>query len=108
MPPHSTARLKSCCCGACRRRSSNVRKHASARRVTVRVGSSDGSIDVEVRDDGRGFDIDAARAGFGLDGMRERVGARGWHFRGGLTAERRHELCAVRLPQAAAAAEGAR
>ena len=33
----------------------------------------DGSVDVSVSDDGRGFDADARSPGFGLMGMRERV-----------------------------------
>jgi len=45
--------------------------------VMVRVAEeeTDGVVFVEVRDDGRGFDTRAAREGFGLLGMRERVEA---------------------------------
>jgi signal transduction histidine kinase len=52
---------------------SNAAKHAEARTVNVRVTAHDSRAEVVVRDDGRGFDPDAATAGFGLLGMRERV-----------------------------------
>lgn len=55
----------------------NILKHADARRVQVRIGRMNGSIHLSVRDDGRGFDADAARdaagSGLGLQGMAERV-----------------------------------
>jgi signal transduction histidine kinase len=51
----------------------NVAKHAAATtaRVALRVGAGD--VELEVADDGSGFDPDASTAGFGLTGMRERV-----------------------------------
>jgi signal transduction histidine kinase len=62
----------------------NVAKHAEARTVFVRALKSDGSINLEVIDDGTGFDAATARAapadlapGFGLAGMRERVALAG-------------------------------
>jgi signal transduction histidine kinase len=55
----------------------NVAKHARADRVRVAVGESDGELVIEVRDDGGGFDTDAASTGFGLAGMRERVSLAG-------------------------------
>jgi two-component system sensor histidine kinase DegS len=61
----------------------NVRKHASATSVRVRVVREKDSWTVEIRDDGRGFDPDATpvsgRRNFGLQFMRERadlIGAR--------------------------------
>lgn len=61
----------------------NVRKHASAKHVTVSTSLKGDNWTLEVRDDGRGFDTDlvAARGrnNFGLQFMRERaelVGAR--------------------------------
>jgi signal transduction histidine kinase len=51
----------------------NVAKHARADHVRVAVSSADGRIDVEVSDDGAGFDPAAMPSGFGLAGMRERV-----------------------------------
>jgi signal transduction histidine kinase len=50
-----------------------VTKHAGAKRVEVRVSDLDDEITLSVRDDGRGFDPQAATAGFGLLGMRERL-----------------------------------
>jgi len=61
----------------------NVRKHAAADSVRVRVNLEKGSWIVEVRDDGKGFDPDSVevsgRRNFGLQFMRERselIGAR--------------------------------
>jgi signal transduction histidine kinase len=51
----------------------NVAKHAAARTVRVGVRESDGQLDVEIQDDGRGFDPEVAGQGFGLQGMSERV-----------------------------------
>ncbi|MFJ8108937.1 sensor histidine kinase [Streptomyces sp. NPDC096132] len=51
----------------------NARRHARASRVTVVVRLAGGAARLEVTDDGRGFAPDAAAAGFGLLGMRERV-----------------------------------
>ena len=56
----------------------NVRKHAVATRVDVRVSAeADGSCRLAVADDGRGFDVAARRDGFGLEGMAERVALAG-------------------------------
>jgi signal transduction histidine kinase len=61
----------------------NVRKHAEANRVIVRVIRTAEEVDVEVEDDGRGFDPDAVGdAGsdwphLGLLGMRERATSAG-------------------------------
>jgi signal transduction histidine kinase len=53
----------------------NVVKHAEASTVAVRVADADADdwVEVEVRDDGRGFDPADTSDGFGLLGMRERV-----------------------------------
>ncbi len=60
----------------------NVRKHAEAHRVSVRVSRTSDEVDVEIEDDGRGFDPRVAEAGsdwphLGLVGMRERAAAAG-------------------------------
>jgi two-component system, NarL family, sensor histidine kinase DevS len=60
---------------------SNAVKHASADAVSLRVSQLPDRVQVAVEDDGRGFDPDAVRAGFGLTGMRERAllaGGRLW------------------------------
>jgi signal transduction histidine kinase len=51
----------------------NVVKHAGAEHVRVAVSSSGGRLEIEVSDDGKGFDRGATVSGFGLAGMRERV-----------------------------------
>jgi PAS domain S-box-containing protein len=51
----------------------NVSKHSMARRADVTVRTSRGSIEIEVRDDGVGFEPNLVREGFGLVGMRERA-----------------------------------
>jgi signal transduction histidine kinase len=55
----------------------NVAKHAGANRVRVSVTESDGELRIEVQDDGAGFDPHMSTDGFGLAGMRERVGLAG-------------------------------
>lgn len=56
----------------------NVRKHAGATHATVRVAvTADGAAELEVADDGSGFDPLTPRSGFGLDGMSERVALAG-------------------------------
>ncbi|MDI6907366.1 MAG: histidine kinase [Thermoanaerobacterales bacterium] len=56
----------------------NVRKHAEASSVLVKVEVTPDIVNLLVRDNGRGFDVDAAlgdagRRGYGLTGMRERI-----------------------------------
>jgi PAS domain S-box-containing protein len=53
----------------------NIVKHSGAKNVTVRLTRSDGDLGLEIRDDGVGFDVEAARlaAGLGLISMRERI-----------------------------------
>ena len=52
---------------------SNAVKHAGAQGVSLRVRQLPDRVQVAVEDDGRGFEPDAVRAGFGLTGMRERA-----------------------------------
>ena len=52
----------------------NVRRHASAHRVTIALHLADGHWQLDVVDDGVGFDVDQRRGGFGLLGMQERAG----------------------------------
>ncbi|AKF05181.1 Sensory box histidine kinase [Sandaracinus amylolyticus] len=51
----------------------NVARHAAAKSVRVRLAKQRDVLALEIADDGRGFDPSAARAGYGLLGMRERV-----------------------------------
>jgi signal transduction histidine kinase len=56
----------------------NVGKYAEARQVDVSVRSYTNHIEVEIRDDGKGFDVRAVRPStHGLAGMRHRVEAAG-------------------------------
>jgi signal transduction histidine kinase len=57
----------------CQEALANVRKHAAARQVSVRLCYADGVVRLTVADDGGGFDIDLVNGGYGLHGMRERV-----------------------------------
>ena len=53
----------------------NVARHSGAKRVNVLLAGSDGGLDVEVRDDGRGFPPEVLKdsKSLGLIGMRERA-----------------------------------
>jgi signal transduction histidine kinase len=65
----------------------NIRQHAYARRVRVKLARHDGATSLSIEDDGVGFCAEEARARvreghFGLVGMRERVELAGgsWHL----------------------------
>ncbi|WP_019182215.1 sensor histidine kinase [Microbacterium yannicii] len=76
----------------------NVRKHAAATRVDVRVSAGhDGEAQLTIADDGRGFDVAGRNDGFGLDGMAERVALAGGVFDLASTPGRGTTLL-VRLP----------
>ena len=51
----------------------NVSKHSMAQRADLSVRAGRGSIEIEVRDNGVGFEPSLVREGFGLVGMRERA-----------------------------------
>jgi signal transduction histidine kinase len=56
----------------------NVRKHAGASRLDLELVFDPAATVMRISDDGRGFDPTAARrSGFGLTGMRRRVGELG-------------------------------
>jgi signal transduction histidine kinase len=61
----------------------NVARHAKAQRVEVALGRSDGTVTLNVRDNGRGFNLDDPRRpnAFGLMGLRERVSLLGGDVR---------------------------
>ncbi|MER7011964.1 sensor histidine kinase [Saccharopolyspora sp. NPDC000359] len=52
---------------------SNIARHAHAERVDLTLSYMDDLVVLDVRDDGTGFDVEAA-SGFGLLALRERVG----------------------------------
>lgn len=53
----------------------NVKRHAAATRVEISIAARDGVIELEIRDNGKGFDPEklAESESFGLLGMRERA-----------------------------------
>jgi two-component system, NarL family, sensor histidine kinase UhpB len=52
----------------------NVARHAEATRAEIELArDGDGTVVLRVRDDGRGFDVAAQRASYGVLGMRERA-----------------------------------
>jgi signal transduction histidine kinase len=75
----------------------NVRRHAQARSVVVRLGQADeGEVTLTVSDDGRGIGADVVD-GFGLAGMRERVRSAGGTLAVGSGDDGGTTLCA-RVP----------
>jgi signal transduction histidine kinase len=51
----------------------NVLKHAEATSVTIHLRDIPGGVELEVNDDGKGFDPAAPRSAIGLSGIREHV-----------------------------------
>jgi two-component system sensor histidine kinase DegS len=52
----------------------NALKHAAAKHILIRLSYSEGSVEVIVRDDGRGFEINTlSPVGIGFVSMRERA-----------------------------------
>jgi signal transduction histidine kinase len=58
----------------------NTLKHAAAERATICISAGDGELEVEVADDGRGFDP-ARVSRSGLRGLKDRIEAIGGTFR---------------------------
>ena len=58
----------------------NVSRHSGARQVHLELRDRPTAIDLRLTDNGRGFDPDANRSGFGLQSMRERTEALGGSF----------------------------
>jgi PAS domain S-box-containing protein len=71
--------LETACFRVAQEAITNVARHAGARRVELDARTENGTLALTIRDDGRGFDVAAARRGtsadgsIGLDGMEERV-----------------------------------
>ncbi|MGK7924366.1 MAG: sensor histidine kinase [Spirulina sp.] len=58
----------------------NIAKHSQADRVELAIAGSSTGIDLEITDNGKGFEPRENTTGFGLQGMRERVEALGGNF----------------------------
>ncbi|MBE2201156.1 MAG: PAS domain-containing protein [Anaerolinea sp.] len=58
----------------------NALKHAAATAVTVTLCQSNGRLELEIRDDGRGFDPAASQPGLGLTHLQERAAQLGGHL----------------------------
>jgi len=58
----------------------NIERHAQARRVVLRVRQGENRVQLELDDDGRGFEPTRSAAGIGLNNMRERVELLGGRF----------------------------
>lgn len=85
----------------------NVRRHARARAVVVRLAQGETEVTLTVSDDGRGLGPDAAD-GFGLAGMRDRLRSAGGRLAVGPGPDGGTRLCArVPVDGTADAAAGA-
>lgn len=77
----------------------NVLRHAKARTVRVSLGEADGWLQLQIRDDGQGFNPDAVGAGHhGLLGMRYRIESLGGTLQL-LSTPGRGTLVLARLPR---------
>ncbi len=69
-----TAELESAIYRISRKALTNAAKYGPAQRAVVKTAESQTTVEWTVRDDGAGCDPNRGPAGFGLSGMRERVG----------------------------------
>jgi signal transduction histidine kinase len=59
----------------------NIRRHASAQRVTIRLAEEDDELVMEIADDGSGFDVQGSTTGHGLASQRQRAQSLGGELR---------------------------
>lgn len=78
----------------------NVRKHSGASTAAVSLDDEGSTVVLRVRDDGTGFDSGAARDGFGLSGLRDRLALAGGSLEIDGTAGR--TTITARIPRSAA------
>jgi signal transduction histidine kinase len=82
-PQGVAAEVETACFRVAQEAINNVLRHAGARNLWLRLFTSDGRLALAVRDDGAGFDLEAARrrgaagASLGLVGMEERCALAG-------------------------------
>jgi signal transduction histidine kinase len=67
------AEIETACFRIAQEALTNVARHAHARRVEVTLTAQDVALEVTIRDDGVGFDVERLRTGPGLVGMGERA-----------------------------------
>ena len=72
-PPELPARVQAEVLRIVQEALNNVRKHADATVVRVSAATGDGSLRIDVSDNGRGFAPEQPTGGFGLHSMRERA-----------------------------------
>ncbi|KAM3100351.1 sensor histidine kinase [Phormidesmis sp. 146-12] len=58
----------------------NIQKHAHASSVSLHAGTGANTLIIELDDNGRGFELEKPRSGFGLQGIEERVSLLGGEF----------------------------
>ncbi|MGE0683480.1 MAG: PAS domain S-box protein [Candidatus Binatia bacterium] len=79
LQPRPSPPIETACFRVVQEALTNIARHARARQVWITLRQHDAALDLFVRDDGIGFDVDVARAqavhgkGLGLLGMEERV-----------------------------------
>ena len=79
-PARLPAMIERACYRIAQEALNNAIKHARAKRIEVQVVEGGGTIGVEVRDNGVGFDPETVEKGLGLAGMRDRVVLLGGSF----------------------------
>lgn len=72
----------------------NISKHAQATQVFLKIEERGKAINLTVRDNGQGFDLEQNTTGFGLKGMRERAEALGGNFQ---TNSKPHKGCKIQV-----------
>jgi signal transduction histidine kinase len=92
-PPELEAAVYFCCLEALQ----NVQKYAGATRAAVRLRGGGPALEVEVEDDGQGFDPDTTSRGAGLQNMADRIDALGGTLEV-IAAPGRGTRVAVKLP----------
>ncbi len=104
-PPELPDEIKTTLFRVCQEALTNVRKHAGAKRVKLRLESDTAGLRLAIEDDGKGFDTDAVadhpRHGIGLRNIRERLSTIG----GTLQIESRPQRTVLRAAVPAEAIE---
>lgn len=81
----------------------NALKHASAKTITLKASLDDTGLDIRIEDDGRGFDVDAAKdqaAGKGLNSLEKRARVLGGQLQ--ISSSERGSVIWLRVPLGAA------